>query len=287
LGAGEHEVRSALGGVTGFDVDRLELTSGADGEAVDGAPYGLPPVPSDDASVRVIESGPASLTVEVDADEPVWLVLGQSYSDGWRASHGLGAPTLVDGYANGWQLEPTSGPQRITLRFTPQRTVNIALLLSLAGALLCLAIIAFSWRSQASRAPNRHVNAPAPRWQAPWAPVGVRPGWSAIVAVAVAAGVVGGVLAHPFTGIGVAVATAAGLVLARGPGVLAGAAVTSLVLAAAFTIAKQVRNDYPPDFGWPDFFRPAHHLAWLALLLVAASVVSGAVRRRASPRQES
>jgi hypothetical protein len=100
----------------------------------------------------------------------------------------------------------------------------------------------------------------------------------------VAGGVAAGALVHPYTGVGLAVALAVGLLVGRGPGLLAGGAIASLGLAASFTIAKQWRNDYPPDFGWPGFFRPAHHLAWIGLLLLVASVVAAAVRRRTAAR---
>jgi hypothetical protein len=84
--------------------------------------------------------------------------------------------------------------------------------------------------------------------------------------------------------VGIALALVLGQVLRRGPGLLAAAAVGSLGLAALFTIAKQQRNHYPADFGWPGFFRPAHFLAWAGLLLISAAVAAGAARRRAAPQ---
>ena len=43
---------------------------------------------------------------------PFWLVLGQSNNAGWEATvagKDVGGSTLVDGYANGWLVQPTSG----------------------------------------------------------------------------------------------------------------------------------------------------------------------------------
>jgi len=36
--------------------------------------------------------------------------------------------------------------------------------------------------------------------------------------------------------------------------------------AVAFVLAKQLRNDYPHVIEWPTYFRPAHFLAYFALL---------------------
>jgi arabinofuranan 3-O-arabinosyltransferase len=281
LEGGEHELRATPGFESGFDIDRLVLTSGPEGEAVEPPNPGATPKVADGATVEVIEQGPSSVKVVVDSEDPVWLVLGQSQSPGWRASDGLGGSTLVDGYANGWLVPGGSEPNEITLTFMPQRAVNAALLLSLLGALVCVGLLLFGKRDVALV--DGADAEPEPEWLPPWIAVGSRPSTVVVVLVAVAGGVVAGLLVHPLTGVGVGVALAVGLVLSRGPGLLAGAALVSLGLSAAFTLAKQWRNHYPPDFGWPGFFRPAHHLAWIALLLLVASVVAAAVRRRSSP----
>ena len=217
------------------------------------------------------------MTVDVEASKPFWLVLGQSYSDGWTAT-GLGAPTLVDGYANGWYVTPTgAGSTRISLRFTPQRTVTAALVVSLLSALLCLALAFASRHGQ-----RRGEPPPPPRWVWPWQPEGTRPRVAVLMAIALAGGISAGLLVDPVAGAGIAAALIVGVATARGPGVLAVGSIASLGLAALFTLAKQWRNHYPPDFGWPGFFAPAHHLAWIGLLLIAASVAAGAARRRAA-----
>ncbi len=86
-----------------------------------------------------------SLRVE-DATEPFWLVLGQSRNDGWKATvkgqGSLGAPTLIDGYANGWYVTPTgSEPIEITLTWTPQRVIWIAIALSALALAGCIALL--------------------------------------------------------------------------------------------------------------------------------------------------
>ena len=58
----------------------------------------------------------------------------------------LGTPTLIDGYANGWYITPTgSGPIEITLTWTPQRVVWIAIGLSALALAVCLGLIAVAW----------------------------------------------------------------------------------------------------------------------------------------------
>ncbi len=114
LASGSHVLRSGVGLDTGIDIDRVVLTSGADGAAV-------PPDAFRSSSgragarVRVVESGATTYDLQVrSAGKPFWLVLGQSHSEGWKAevsgSKGadgsLGAPRLVNGYANGWLVDP-------------------------------------------------------------------------------------------------------------------------------------------------------------------------------------
>ncbi len=282
LAAGEHELRTALGAESGFDIDRLVLSSDARGRAARMPKAGAEPTVDGDATVKVVQSSHASMTVEVDGTKPFWLVLGQSHSKGWTASDGLGEPTLVDGYANGWYVEPRGdGPQRITLTFAPQKTVTLLEVLSLLGAVLCVGLIAVSWRRRDAALVG---DAPEPAWHVPWAPVGVRPSSALIALVAIVGGLLSGALVDPLVGLGVAVALVVGMLLRRGPFVVALAAVGSLGLGALFTIARQQHNRYPADFGWPSFFRPAHLLAWIGLLLISASLVAAAVRRRAAPR---
>jgi hypothetical protein len=81
----------------------------------------------------------------------------------WRPADGrdLGESQLVDGYANGWLVTPKgSGPITVKLEWVPQKVVRIGLLLSVLGALACLAIIGVAQvrvrrRRKAARAEHR------------------------------------------------------------------------------------------------------------------------------------
>ncbi|HWE69561.1 MAG TPA: discoidin domain-containing protein, partial [Acidimicrobiales bacterium] len=159
LGAGTHTLTSAYGDTlvnhqltTGFDLDRI---------ALDSAPGGSPAPP---VSASAIAAPPALPAPAVDvtsktattihlrvsgARAPFELVMGQSINGGWTADlHGAGAlgqPVLIDGFANGWKVTgadlakagPT-GSFDVTLRWTPQTRVNVALIVSALTILACL-----------------------------------------------------------------------------------------------------------------------------------------------------
>jgi hypothetical protein len=72
--------------------------------------------------------------VRVSVDGPSWLVLGESFDEGWRArcnGHDLGAPQPIEGYANGWLVE--RGCSRVDFRFAPNNTLRLAYVLSIFG----------------------------------------------------------------------------------------------------------------------------------------------------------
>jgi hypothetical protein len=92
--------------------------------------------------------------VRVAVSEPSWLVLGESYNRGWRAEcdgHSLGKPSVVDGFANGWRVQP--GCTRVSLTFGPQKAVWWGYAI---GAIACLALLVL----MAVRRPRR-VETPA------------------------------------------------------------------------------------------------------------------------------
>ncbi len=155
LGAGTHTIVATWGKLTGWNLDRLVLDSAPGGAA-------LPPLANGDAppapgtigtprtsplaapSVRVLGSTATSAKLAVSgAVRPFWLVLGESLDAGWEASgpggHSLGAPHLIDGYANGWYVTPPRGGTfTVTLRFAPQQTVTPAVIVSGATLAICV-----------------------------------------------------------------------------------------------------------------------------------------------------
>ncbi|MGH3185205.1 MAG: hypothetical protein ACRDOE_25320, partial [Streptosporangiaceae bacterium] len=149
LGAGPHQVRTQPGFPPGVDVniDSLVLDSAPNGTALPTTPAGrAQPAQSGGApTLTVAHSSTTSARVVVhDATAPFWLVLGESTNAGWHATTGtgtdLGAPALIDGYANGWLVTPSKPGQDIviTLEWTPKRLVWVALVTSGAILVLCV-----------------------------------------------------------------------------------------------------------------------------------------------------
>jgi hypothetical protein len=185
----------------------------------------------------------------------------------------------VDGYANGWRLGGSTGTYTVHLRWTPQRRVWLALWLSLAGVILCLGIVLASIvrrRRSGDADPDSSVPDPVlpPRWWATGPPPSVIRTGVAATGIALAAGIV----VHPLFGLAAGIVALGSLRLPYGRAVGLGA--PAFVLAAmGFTIEVQRRHGYPPDFGWADFFHPAHYLAWAALWCAVVALVTDRLRR--------
>jgi arabinofuranan 3-O-arabinosyltransferase len=84
--------------------------------------------------------------VRVEFDSPGWLVLGQSYSEGWRAScdgRSLGEPVPINGYANGWRAP--AGCRDVEFEFAPQKGVRAGYAISGVVCALLLALLLAGW----------------------------------------------------------------------------------------------------------------------------------------------
>ncbi len=149
LDAGRHVLRArpSARNPLGIDVTRLVLSSGADGapasiDALDVGPSAAATTPR----IRTIDEGRSSLKLGVEgATEPFWLVLGQSQNDGWVATvdgKRLGSSQLVDGYANGWLIDP-GGRDSLTvdLVWEPQRVVGTMIAISALAFLIAVGIV--------------------------------------------------------------------------------------------------------------------------------------------------
>ncbi len=192
LGAGNNTITSANGHASGFNIDRLVLDSApgggpelpaspttalnASGPSGAGPATGNSPGSAAAPVVKVLSKTPVSMRLEVrNATKPFWLVLGESHSLGWQASvqgsGNLPPPELMDGFANGWLVNPAkltsarNGAFYVTLNWQPQNNVWIALWLSALGFVLCLIIVAFSYagrkrrRAYLPRSLRRHFSA--------------------------------------------------------------------------------------------------------------------------------
>ena len=133
-----------------FSVDLLRLASAA--------PKGAPAaaVAAAGSPGRVIAPGAignsAVTGVRVALHRPAWLVLGEAFDIGWRATcdgRALGSPHVIDGYANGW-LAPASC-KRVSFSFAPQAGVRTSYLVSAVTGALLVALLLFGARRSPAR----------------------------------------------------------------------------------------------------------------------------------------
>lgn len=296
LGEGEHRLRATPGATTGIDLDGLALGSAPGGAAqVAGTDAGEPPLPAPEVEI----TGEGRVTTDVavtDAEQPFWLVLGQSHNLGWHAetpaTGDLGEPTLVEGYANGWLIDPAEaapegGPIVVSLEWTPQRLVWVAMALSAVGILVCLVLL---WRN-----PRRFAVASAGLRGDQWAqplepqleplaplPKGAQPPLRTVVLTTAVATVAAALL----IGLPWAPVVGAATVLAQrwrwGPVTVRLAAVGLLGLSALSVVVRQRRNEFPPDFIWPNHFEAVHRVVLVALALLVIDALWGRRKDRTS-----
>ena len=158
---GTHTLEAVPGQTSGFDIDQLAFDSAPGGGTVAPASpttLAAPSVPPS-PTVRVVSQSSTSIRLSVEGvapsagQAPVNLVLGQSINAGWRASvvggSALGQPFLIDGFANGWRLDPSSlGPQAVhdgtvtvVLTWQPQGRVDVALIISALAIVACVILV--------------------------------------------------------------------------------------------------------------------------------------------------
>ncbi|HKY68022.1 MAG TPA: alpha-(1-_3)-arabinofuranosyltransferase family protein, partial [Acidimicrobiales bacterium] len=282
LTGGDHEIVTATGKDTGLDVDRLVLRSAAGGRA-DASPGTLVATArGGDAaavaspSVEVVDDDHDRADVRVTGatpGEPFWLVLGQSQNPGWTATadgEDLGESVLVDGFANGWLVTPTSESFDVDLRFAPQQRVDVAIVISIAAALLCLGLLI--------RRPRPVVEAPSSLAE-PYSSVlafryeGALPTRRRAIWTGVGMGLLGLVLAGPGVGIVVGACAAIGARHETFRRYLLLGSPLALVVCSAYVLYIQVRWAPQPSFDWPIEMRRVHPIGWLAVLLLVADVV--------------
>lgn len=231
LSAGQHEILSEPGHRSGIDIDRLVLDDGTD------------PAPTA-VTLLPMSRTDTSVTTSIDARPGDWIVFAESAAAGWRASVDgvdLGPPVVVNGYGMAWEADrPLAGTLRI--RWTPQRSVDIGLLLGSIGTLAVgfAALGIADRRRQTKVSPSETGQGPIRRRSA-FALLALTVGPAAVVASSVARWF------EP-----------------RRRWVL----VTPFVAMWAWTSARQLRWNIPIDLRWPASMGWAQ---WLVVAVVAGS----------------
>ncbi len=267
---GSHLVTTADGRSAGIDVDLLVLSNA----------NGVPSPSTTPPETTVTSQGRTTSEIEVrDADRPYWLVLGQSLNDGWVLEiDGVdqGAPRLVNGYANGWYVDPAEVGSDVSMRleWAPQKWVWWALVLSAVGFVAALGLSLRPARPTAVGTSQAMRPLPVGIFDAFGRPPSLRP----TVLVASGSGVLGLVLIDLRFGLLTALVAIAALRTAWGWRALRLLVVASWGLVGAFVVAKQVRNGFPLDFDWPQHFDAVNSLGLLAYVLLAVDAVVEAVR---------
>ena len=266
LETGDHRLYSSKGLDTGVDIDAVELKS-------------TPPTPVSAnptvPSTTAISTGTNRYSVTIDnATEPFWLVLGQSLSDGWSASirggSSLGTPTLIDGFANGWYIDPAVTGQSFTVDITwsPQNYVWMGLAISTPWFLgLCVAALILTWRRR-SHLQSSRIHPELYR-STNHADLTLTERLGIVALATVLAAIVGGLV--------VAVAMAAitaGLVWSRRRTSLAILAVLGSVggVVVLYT-GLQFRRHFPNGVEWPSGFLFAHQVGLVAVLTVVSETL--------------
>lgn len=135
LTAGIHRLQSVDGRTNGINIEQVALHSPSTKSQA------IPAL----SNLRSEWQGRTRVTTEVGpSDAGRWLVLGQSFSGGWRATVNgidLGSPVLIDGASMGWRLPAKLAPSsKVLFEWLPQNRVWLALWLSLGGLFAALAL---------------------------------------------------------------------------------------------------------------------------------------------------
>ena len=222
------------------------------------------------ASGSVIDSGDqrnGSYTgVRVHVATPSWLVLGESYSPGWQATcngRSLGAPRVIDVFANGWPVGP--GCRTVSITFAPQTEIDAGYLVGVLACILLVLVLVFT----------------RPRPAPPDAPEPLRPAETLprlparrAIAVGVAAAAVFGFVFALRAGIVLGPVTA--LVLWRGlptRRLIQAAAVLLVVTVPALYVLFPGQNQGGYDLGYITQHMGAHWVAVGAFVLLLLAVL--------------
>jgi arabinofuranan 3-O-arabinosyltransferase len=271
LAQGTHRIAGAPG-VLPITVDRVVLV----------APLPAPAARDLDEgpTATVVDDGRFDRTVEVTGcPEGCWLVFGEGHNVAWTASvdgRALGEPELVDGGFNGWWLDGAERAITIDIRWTQQRRLDLAFLVSIAGVVAAGALVLVGGRRRRAERTDRigpgTTTSPIEGRLAPTAFAKRPAGMSGHLALVGVWAVLAGLLIQPEWAVWGAVA---GVVAAswRRTRLAELTALATLVVVAGLVVLRERRNAPAPGGGWPLVFDQWHGLALFAVV----SLVVGAL----------
>jgi hypothetical protein len=288
LDAGDHLLRTATGRDVGIDLDQAVLRSAAGGAADPATGFVAPAdSPTTVPTLDPGHDGRTKVTATVhDAKAPFWLVFGQSIDKGWKLTvngKAQGDATLVNGYAAGWLIDPHGATTLdISLRWTPQRVVWVALGLSALAMLACLALVLWPMRrhlapvAEGASSPGADARASEPqpfelsrllRYAGP------RPSARTSVVLTILSLLAWTAIIEWRVGLLVAVAAFVGSRSERSRPLITMGAPAAYGAAAAYQIAFQLFAHRPTDFGWSAYVQEVHPLAWASVALLVTDVI--------------
>ncbi len=292
LRKGPNEVTVVPGRDVALQLDRLVLSSAPGGAA---APVtAILPIRTPPPTVTV-GKGRTQFTVSVhNATEPFWFVLGQSNNAGWTAKINggpdLGGSTLVEGYANGWRIDPHGRKNfTIAVEWAPQRRVWISLAVTGFVVLLCFAIVIGSSPQLRRRRlvaqgiaapPCLDVETESVAWAfSPSTGYGTI-GHRRLFATAMICGGIAAVIAAPWIGALTALAVVSADRVPRLRVALLAFSAATMLGVGIYIVQAQWRYHNPPVFEWPTLYDAAVNPAWIALMVACSMWVLDEVSER-------
>ena len=276
LSAGSHLVAATDGRTTGVDLDQIALSSPAPAATASATTASMASSPS----VAVHRVDRAGFSVDpASTRTPYWFVLGQTHNAGWTLTangRDLGRSVLVNGYANGWLVDPAKvGPRpHLVLRWAPQKTVWWCLALSAVGLAWCIAALFISRSEQ----PVGQLTPARPEFVAPLDAFGRSPRPLTVALATLGAAAAGGVFVGLWWAPLCALGMWAALTTDAGWRALRFAMIGSLMAAFGFVMVQQWRFRYGLGGDWPQHFSAVSPLGMFAYSLLGIECVVEALR---------
>ncbi len=228
---------------------------------------------ADRPTVTILEASSKSRSVEISGcSSGCWLVFGEGYNDAWAASGptgSLGPPVMVDGGFNGWRIDATDSSVIIDVEWTQQRKLNLALIASLATALIAAALIVADRRRSYAGTDDRVVSLTPTLISGSFGSLSRRRARFLCITWIGAAGLLIGPLWAVWGAAGglVVVATRR----SRLPEL---AAIASLCVVAAIVVLIEFRESTLPNGAWPLRFESIHGVGVFAVVSLIVGALS-------------